>query len=125
MDKVVHFEIPFDNEKRAQNFYSKVFGWKLNPIPEMKYTIVHTVEVDDKQMPKEAGAINGGMMKREQIKNPVITINVSDIKKSAEKIKKEGGRIVMEPFKVGDMGTAAYFKDTEGNVIGLWENAMK
>ncbi len=24
---------------------------------------------------------------------------------------------------VGDMGFAAYFKDTEGNVIGLWETA--
>lgn len=125
MDKVVHFEIPFDDQKRAEEFYSKVFGWKINPIPEMKYTIVQTVDVDDKQMPKEAGAINGGLMKREQIKSPVITIGVSDIKKSAERVKKEGGRVIMEPFKVGDMGTAAYFTDPEGNVIGLWQNLPK
>ena len=122
MDKVVHFEIPFDDEKRAQNFYSKVFGWKLNPMPEMKYTIVHTVEVDKKNMPKEPGAINGGMMKRDQIKSTVITINVDDIKKSAEKIKKGGGTIIVEPMKVGDMGMLAYFKDTEGNVVGIWQN---
>jgi predicted enzyme related to lactoylglutathione lyase len=24
---------------------------------------------------------------------------------------------------VGDMGFAAYFKDTEGNLVGLWETA--
>jgi predicted enzyme related to lactoylglutathione lyase len=24
---------------------------------------------------------------------------------------------------VGDMGFAAYFTDTEGNLMGLWENA--
>ncbi len=24
-------------------------------------------------------------------------------------------------MQVGDMGYAAYFKDTEGNIIGLWQ----
>ena len=24
---------------------------------------------------------------------------------------------------IGDFGYAAYFKDTEGNVVGLWEDA--
>ncbi len=122
MDKVVHFEIPFDDEKRAQSFYSKVFGWKLNPVPEMMYTLVNTVDVDSNNMPKEVGAINGGLMKRDQIKSPVITIGVGDIEKAAEKIRKEGGTIIMDPVKVGDMGMSAYFMDTEGNVIGLWQN---
>jgi predicted enzyme related to lactoylglutathione lyase len=25
--------------------------------------------------------------------------------------------------EVGDMGYAAYFKDTEGNTMGMWQNA--
>lgn len=25
---------------------------------------------------------------------------------------------------VGDMGFAAYFEDSEGNLMGLWENAI-
>jgi len=29
MDKVVHFEIPFDDEGRAKAFYSEVFGWQI------------------------------------------------------------------------------------------------
>jgi len=27
-------------------------------------------------------------------------------------------------MQVGDMGYAAYFKDTEGNIIGLWQKNL-
>jgi predicted enzyme related to lactoylglutathione lyase len=30
---------------------------------------------------------------------------------------------VGEKLAVGDMGYAAYFTDSEGNLIGLWQNA--
>ena len=39
---VVHFEVPFSDGERAKNFYRQAFGWQLNDIPEMKYTIVST-----------------------------------------------------------------------------------
>jgi len=123
MDKVVHFEIPADNLVRAKKFYNTVFGWKMNEIPEMEYVMVGTVESDDDGMPKETGAINGGMLERQDpVKSPVITINVKNIDQAAEVIEKNGGKIVRPKMAVGDMGFAAYFKDTEGNVIGLWQN---
>lgn len=122
MDNVVHFEIPAEDTQRAAEFCKKAFGWQIDAVPEMKYTIVRTVEVDDKFMPKESGAINGGIMNRNSVvKSPVITINVKNIEEAAEKIKQNGGEVVMQKFKVGDMGYAAYFKDTEGNILGLWE----
>ena len=40
MDKVVHFEIPYDDKGRASKFYSEIFGWKLLEIPEMDYTMM-------------------------------------------------------------------------------------
>ena len=40
--RVVHFEVPFSDGKRARNFYQQAFGWKLNEMPEMKYTGVAT-----------------------------------------------------------------------------------
>ena len=122
MDKVVHFEIPTEKLERAKKFYSDVFGWRMNPVPEMNYVIVHTAEVDKQNMPKTVGAINGGMMnKMEHITGPVITIDVENIDKKVEKIKKAGGKLVMDKMRVGEMGYAAYVKDTEGNVIGLWQ----
>ena len=55
MDKVVHFEIPFDDKARAMKFYSECFGWKLMDMPEMQYVMASSVEVDETQMPKEPG----------------------------------------------------------------------
>jgi uncharacterized protein len=123
MNKVVHFEVPYDDHDRAVKFYSEVFGWKVNPVPDMNYDIVHTIEVDENQMPKESGAINGGMYKRgeQAAKGSVIVIDVANVDEHVEKVKESGGKVVMEKRQVGDMGYYAQVEDTEGNVIGIWE----
>lgn len=124
MGKVVHFEIPADDLPRAKKFYSTVFGWTLNEFPEMEYTIVRTVQSDEHGIPKEAGAINGGMLARQDpVRAPVVIIDVENLDQATATIEKNGGKIIRPKMPVGDMGFAAYFKDTEGNVIGLWQNA--
>ena len=125
--KVVHFEIPADNVERAKSFYSKAFGWQISQYPGMEYHMVGTTPVDQKtQMPTEPGAINGGMTKRQDpVKNTVITIDVNDIESSLKSIEKLGGKVVQKKQPVADMGFTAYFKDTEGNVVGLWQSARR
>lgn len=126
MDKVVHFEVPADNLERAKNFYQTVFNWQLQDMPEMNYVIARSTEVDEKQMPATAGAINGGMFKRgpnNPAQGPTFAIAVKSIDESVEKIKALGGEIVKEKTPVGTMGFIAYFKDPEGNVLSLWQNA--
>ena len=123
MNKVNHFEIPADDADRASAFYSQAFNWQISAVPGMPYRILHTTEVDHRQMPKVPGAINGGMMDRQaDIISPVITIGVDDIEVAAASIVAAGGTIVRPPFEVGDMGFAAYFTDTEANVMGLWQS---
>ena len=124
MDKVVHFELPADDLPRARKFYSDVFGWQSDEIPQMQYALVQTAPSDEQGLPKEPGSVNGGMMQRtEMIAGPVITIDVADIDAAAGTIETNGGRMLRGKTQVGDMGFAAYFKDTEGNVVGLWQNA--
>ena len=36
-----------------------------------------------------------------------------------------GGSTVRGKEPVGDMGFAAYFTDSEGNLVGLWETALR
>jgi uncharacterized protein len=124
LDKIVHFEIPADDMSRAKGFYGSIFGWQLDDMPEgMDYTIVRTVDVDEQQMPKEPGAINGGMMERSaDTPSPVITINVDAIDDALKKVESGGGSTVRPRTEIPEMGAFAYFKDTEGNVMGLWEN---
>jgi hypothetical protein len=124
MDKVVHFEVPFDDGDRASMFYREAFGWQLNSMPEYQYVMVSTTETDDKGRPSELGGINGGMMARQgPISAPVITIGVDDLDDSLSRIEKLGGKVAIGRQPVGDMGFSAYFHDTEGNLIGLWQNA--
>lgn len=121
---VVHFEIPADDVGRAQGFYRDAFGWDVNPMPGMDYTILGTAPTDDQGMVADPGAINGGMFKREpDISTPVITISVDDIDASLQTIESLGGTTVRPKEAIGDMGFAAYFSDSEGNLMGLWQNA--
>jgi len=122
--EVVHFEIPLDNVERGHKFYQETFGWHLDSIPEMNYAMVRTTESDGEGMPKEPGSINGGMTRRQApLHAPTITIMVDDISATATVIEKHGGKMVQKRAPIGDgsMGFSAYFKDTEGNVIGLFE----
>jgi predicted enzyme related to lactoylglutathione lyase len=120
--RVVHFEVPFDDADRAQSFYRDVFGWQVQPMPEMDYTSVMTGPVGDQGMPTEPGYIGGGMFQRQpDIDRPVITIQVDDVDKALAMVEEHGGSSVGEKLEVGDMGFAAYFKDSEGNLMGLWQ----
>lgn len=120
--RVVHFEVPYDDADRARGFYSEVFGWNIQPVPDFNYNFVQTGPVADSGMPTEPGFIGGGMFKRDdEIGRPVITIEVDDMTGALAAIDEHGGTTVGEPQRVGDMGIAAYFTDSEGNLMGLWQ----
>lgn len=122
--RVVHFEVPFDDADRARQFYADVFSWRITPMPEMQYNIVSTGPVSDQGMPSEPGFIGGGMAQRQEpLTAPVITIEVDDIDATVNAIEKHGGAAVGEKMAVGEMGFAAYFTDSEGNLMGLWQSA--
>ena len=126
MDKVVHFEIPVDDAARAKEFYRSIFDWQLDDMDMgggNVYTTVTTTPIDEQsRIPTEPGAINGGLMRRSpDTPAPVITIDVAAIDDALKKIEADGGSVVQPRTEIPDMGAFAYFKDSEGNVVGLWE----
>ena len=122
--RVVHFEVPFDDADRAYAFYREVFGWNLMPIPEMDYTGVSTGPTNEQGMPTEPGYIGGGMTPRgDMVPAPVITLQVDDIDKTLATVEDHGGSRASDKIQVAEMGFAAYFRDSEGNLMGLWQNA--
>jgi predicted enzyme related to lactoylglutathione lyase len=125
MGKVVHFEVPADDEGRARDFYSGVFGWDFQVLPpEMEYSLAMTTPMNEQGVPLEPGSINGGIFRRgDALKAPVLTIDVEDIDAALEQIGRLGGETVRGRMEVPGSGWNAYFRDTEGNVMGLWQNA--
>jgi len=122
--RVVHFEIPYDDGERAQAFYREAFGWQLQSMPGMGYTLVTTGPTGD-QGATEPGYINGGMMGRSDSPSasPILVVDVPSIDSALATIGSLGGETLRGKEAVGDMGFAAYVRDPEGNVIGLWETA--
>src|SRR3977135_806985 len=82
---IVWFEIPADDLKRAQKFYSSLFGWKINPIPNMQdYWHIDTGGHD--------ASADGAIMKRMCPEHPVTNyILVDSVSRAAAKVEKLGG----------------------------------
>ena len=117
-----HFEIPFDNQDRVKKFYSEVFGWELKDMPEMDYTMVYTSKIDEKHNPLTLGAVNGGFTKRNPIQQqPTLVMTVKDIRETMKNITDRGCELLGELVPIEGMGLYHLFKDTEGNVLGVFQ----
>ncbi|MDQ0922501.1 putative enzyme related to lactoylglutathione lyase [Pseudarthrobacter sp. W1I19] len=123
MAGVVHFEIPADDKERANGFYQSAFGWNLSPMQGMDYTIAITTPSDEQTgMPSAPGAINGALFPRtDNLRTPIITIDVEDMDAALAQVESAGGSVAQAKDAVPGMGYYAYFKDTEGNIMGLWQ----
>ncbi len=110
--------------------FTAFFDWDIKdwPMPDGSvHTGLRTVDTDETTyQPKEVGAINGMMVKRnEYSKTPSVTINVPSVDEYMEKVKAAGGSVIKAKETVEDMGSYAYVSDTEGNLLGLWEDIKR
>jgi predicted enzyme related to lactoylglutathione lyase len=113
---VVHWEFWTENPEKVSDFYSKVFDWKIQNIPEIKYRMVET----------QAGAgINGGIMTPQRSGpwpgNMSFYIDVEDLATYRKKIEAAGGKILVPEQEVPGMGSFALFSDPDGRVLGIWK----
>jgi uncharacterized protein len=123
MDKVTWFELPADDTKRANDFYNKVFGWKLSDMGGGASMAVTTAS-DDQGAPAEPGAINGDISPRTKaLPHPLIVITVQDLDAKIKMVEAAGGNVVSPRQEIAEMNAAyAVVADTEGNAVGLWQN---
>jgi predicted enzyme related to lactoylglutathione lyase len=124
---VVHFEMPAKDRARVSEFYSKVFGWKMNQLGEEmgNYIVAHTAETDENNMVKTPGTINGGFWQSDEHQPPHVVISVEDIQQAMKEVKEAGGKVIGgqkgngEPDDIPGIGLYASFEDTEGNRVGM------
>jgi predicted enzyme related to lactoylglutathione lyase len=110
MPRVVHFEISANDPEKVIAFYKKVFGKWEGP---MEYWLITTGE------DSEPG-INGAFFRpRETFSGTVNTIEVADLDAAMEKVKANGGLVVVEKMAIPGVGYQAYCKDVEGTLFGI------
>ncbi|NYJ05755.1 VOC family protein [Petropleomorpha daqingensis] len=102
--RVVHFEIPYEDGDRAQQFYEGAFGWQLQGVPGMGYVLASTGPTGDRG-PTEPGFVNGGMLRRSDSPSPgpVVVVDVESIDEALERIGELGGSTVVGKTPVGPM----------------------
>lgn len=124
MNPVVHFEMPYTDEKRMKSFYETVFGWKMKSLGEemMNYVLAKTSQPIEKRdaIMKDSGrgAVDGGFFPQKsgsEALSPSIVIGVPDIQEAIQQINKHGGEVLGEPMMIPGTGEYVSFLDTEGN----------
>ncbi|HRJ58836.1 MAG TPA: VOC family protein [Anaerolineales bacterium] len=114
---VVHVEIPAHNVEAAGEFYQSLFGWKIQNVPEMNYTMY------------EDGSGSGGGFPLASEENPagqvLVYIASDDIDEDLDKVKELGGKILREKTEIPGMGWFGIFQDPTGNVLALYTDLKK
>jgi predicted enzyme related to lactoylglutathione lyase len=110
MPSIVHFEIPAEDLQRAKDFYSKLFGWKIESWQGMDYMMIDTY------------GLGGGMMKRMHPDQQITDyFGVPSVDEYSAEVEKLGGKILVPKKAVPGMGYFVICMDTEKNVFGIWE----
>jgi len=109
---IVHVEIPSANVEAAGKFYQELFGWKLQHIPEMNYTMW------------EDGSGSGGGFPQVSEENPagqvLVYIDSDDIEADLKKVEKLGGKVLVPKREIPGQGWMGIFQDPTGNVLALY-----
>ena len=130
MNPVIHFEMPVEDRNRMTEFYTQVFGWRMQMLgPEMgNYVLAKTTDTDDTGRPKKPGVINGGFFPKSNDRPdqyPSVVIAVDDIREHMKKVKQAGGEPLGEPMEIPGVGLYLSFRDTEGNRVAMLQPLMQ
>ncbi len=114
---VGYFDIGARDKDKMSAFYQAVFDWKATPYGP-----------NSNQMDTQTGeGINGAItaLGHEPHNYVMIYMTVDSIEESLEKISANGGSTVIGPIDIpGGSARFAWFKDPEGNMLGLWQQSQ-
>jgi predicted enzyme related to lactoylglutathione lyase len=108
-----HVELNTTDVKKAKDFYSKLFDWKLEDMPGGEYTMIRVGE-----------GTGGGIMKNPIPGAPSFWLSyvlVDDIQAATKKAKSLGATVMKEVTPVADYGEFSVLQDPTGAHLALWK----
>jgi hypothetical protein len=110
---IVHVEIPAANVESAGEFYHDLFGWKIQPIPEMNYTMWEAGDGDEYGgFPQASDDNPAGQV--------LVYIASDDIEADLKQVEKLGGKVLHKKAEIPGTGWYGIFQDPTGNVLALY-----
>ncbi len=110
---VVHFEIGGRDRARSEEFFSKLFGWRV--VRSGAASMIDT---------RASGGINGHITALGHEPHHYVTfyVQVDDLASFLDRAEALGGKTVVPRVVLpGGAGSFAWFADPDGNTIGLWK----
>ena len=111
-DPVVHFELMGTDREALGRFYSELFGWHVENIPEPPYAAIDT----------HAGSgINGGIGQVDDAVKQYAAVYAAarDINATFDKAVSMGAEVLMPVTEVPGIVTLALLMDPQGNTFGI------
>jgi uncharacterized protein len=113
----VHVELNTADPEKVKVFYSKLFEWELEEIPNPAvpagtYTIV------------KVGTGTGGGIMKQVPGGPagwLAYVAVEDIHAATQRAKSLGGKIMKDVTEVPGMSWFSFIQDPTGSIQGLWK----
>jgi predicted enzyme related to lactoylglutathione lyase len=109
----VHVELMTTDVAKAKAFYTGLFDWQLEEIPEMDYTLIKVGE-----------GTGGGMMKTVQPDSPscwIAYVLVDDATVATENARALGAAICKEVTEIPGIGWFSVITDPTGATLALWQ----
>ena len=117
----VHVELNTPDPEKAKAFYSKLFQWQLEDVPnpavlDGSYTLIRVEE-----------GTGGGIMKQIPGGPPgwLAYVQVDDIHATTQKAKSLGAEVMKDVTEVMGMGFLSFIRDPTGAVLGLWQSKSR
>ena len=118
MPRAIHFELYADDPERAAKFYADSFEWSVERWQGESGPVYWLLTTGEESLP----GINGDIQRRsDPAAATSIILAVSSVDEYAAKIAAAGGRVLRPKFAIPGIGYAAYFRDTEGNRFGIFQ----
>lgn len=107
---VVHFEIGCRDSAKTQEFYRRLFDWKIEAMGPAAMIAAETGGV--------AGHITA--LGHEPHHYTIFYVDVEDVTGALKRAESLGGKTLVPPVDI-PTGTFAWMQDPEGNTVGLWK----
>ena len=121
MAHVVHFEISVPNPEQAVEFYSDVFGWSAQKLPDP----IQYWQLKPSITPANTGIPGGIIGSKSGLSRVSVTIQVESLDETCAKVTGMGGSIVTKRRPVPGYGTHVLCKDPQGLFFALIEPLSK
>lgn len=112
MAKVCWFDLPVQDVERSQAFFSRVFGWKFEPMFEGYFMILDGEST--------IGGLRVETGKTGETNAPVLYFDVPTLNQGIALLKEAEAALIGDVIDIGEDGCFQLFQDPDKNLLAIW-----